>query len=56
MAAVIGTIIGVIFVIYAIVSFTGDMGTAYSDSGCLGVLAFLFFACVLVGLVFVLGL
>lgn len=56
MAAVIGTIIGVVFFIYAIGSFAGDVGSAYSEGGCAGVLAFLFFAFVLVALIYVFGL
>ena len=56
MAAFIGTIIGIVFFIYAIGSFAGDVGNAYSEGGCAGVLAFLFVAIVLVALVYVFGL
>ena len=55
MGFIIGVIV-VIFFIYAIVSFTGEVGSAYQEGGCGGVLAFLFFAVALVVAVLVLGL
>lgn len=56
MAAILGAIIGIIFFIWAMGSFCGDIGNAYSDGGCAGVISFLFFAFALVVLVFVFGL